>query len=49
MAALENVTATSAQQPRQDIFVSPLNEAREMLPEMHHAHFVLQLPKVVLA
>ena len=48
-AALENVTATSAQLPRQDIFLSPFNEARPTLPEMHHAHFVLVLPKGVLA
>jgi len=47
-AALESVEATKATMPRQDLFLGPFNEARETLPPMHHARFVLQLPKGVL-
>ncbi len=48
-AALENVTATTAQMPRQDLFLGPFNSANATLPPMHHAHFVLQLPKSVFS
>ena len=46
--ALESVEATKATMPRQDLFLSPFNTALETLPAMHHARFVLKLPKGVL-
>jgi len=47
-AALEQVTSQGAARPRQDVFISPLNEAAGMAPELHHPNFVLRLHKSAL-